>query len=156
MLLKRLAALGTRGTGPAAQRWEGLVFSGALLLQELTFTRTSDLSSAQNRQHIDTQLINQNSERIGVAVFGFLSRFCQPLSSSTFTQLTIIQRINFRQRRIGVVIRPERLSTPSSYAVANTAAVTQVVLRKGTRTLTRGGPAAESATSRALPEKPSP
>ena len=35
MLLKRLAALGTRGTGPAAQRWEGLVFSGALLLQEL-------------------------------------------------------------------------------------------------------------------------
>ncbi len=35
MLLKRLAALGTRGTGPAAKRWEGLVFSGALLLQEL-------------------------------------------------------------------------------------------------------------------------
>ena len=53
MLLKRLAALGTRGTGPAAQRWEGLVFSGALLLQELlTYPRacshmylnTSDLS----------------------------------------------------------------------------------------------------------------
>ena len=33
MLLKRLAALGTRGTGPAAQRWEGLVFSGALRLR---------------------------------------------------------------------------------------------------------------------------
>ena len=33
MLLKRLAALGTRGTSPATQRWEGLVFSGALRLR---------------------------------------------------------------------------------------------------------------------------
>ena len=88
-----------------------LVPRAASLFRSITFTRTSDLSSAQISQHPGTQHTNQNSERIGVAVSGCFHLFYPPLSSSTFTQLTITQHINFQQRRIGVAIRPERQST---------------------------------------------
>ena len=147
MLLKRPGPPTATRRAPSLYCRGRQVFSGSLRL---------DLASSGKYQHINTQSIRQNRERIGVAIFGFFSRFCPPLSSSLFTQLTIIQLINFQQLRIGVAIRPERQPTSSNHAATDTAAVTQAVPCKSLRTLTRGGPAAESATSRALPEKPSP
>ena len=121
---KRNAPEKTRPSHRCAAGPVPLVPRAASLFRSITFTRTSDLSSAQISQHPETQHTNQNSERIGVAVFGFFSRFCPPLSSSISIQLTATQHINFQQRRIGVAIRPERQSTSSNHTATDTAART--------------------------------
>ena len=82
MLLKRLAALGTRGTGPAAQRWEGLVFSGALLLQELLiYPRLKSV----NILKLSTQTKIERGQ--GWRFLAFLADSAHPLSSDLFAYI---------------------------------------------------------------------